>query len=89
MNGKGKSYYEPDYIKKVLEIYKKIIDEIKPVVSGKDLIKIGIKPNKNMGIILKKLYEMQLNEEFFTVDEGLKIALEFFFAWKNDFIFSC
>lgn len=77
MNGKGKSYYEPDYIKKVLEIYKKIIDEIKPVVSGKDLIKIGIKPNKNMGIILKKLYEMQLNEEFFTVDEGLKIALEF------------
>ena len=41
---------------------------------GRDLINMGIKPGPSMGKILKKLYQLQLDNEFETKEEGLKTA---------------
>lgn len=48
-------------------------DTIKPLVMGRDLLKIGIPPGKKMGKYLDKLYELQLDGVFHTTEEGLKI----------------
>ncbi len=48
-----------------------IINPIKPVVMGRHLIEIGYAPGKEMGDILKVLFEAQLDGSFDTVEEGL------------------
>jgi len=50
-------------------------EPIKPLVSGKDLINLGIKPSKEMGEILKKLYDLQLDEGIENREELLKNIL--------------
>jgi tRNA nucleotidyltransferase (CCA-adding enzyme) len=69
-------YQQPDqivqwYLKRKEELH---IDQetIKPIIMGKDLIKQGIKPGRQMGAYLKKLYELQLDGEFKTKEDGLK-----------------
>jgi tRNA nucleotidyltransferase (CCA-adding enzyme) len=37
----------------------------KPILMGRDLMDIGMKPSKEFGIILKNAYEAQLDGEFF------------------------
>lgn len=49
-------------------------DSIKPLIMGRDLIKMAVAPGPLMGKILKKLYELQLDNEFETKEEGLRIA---------------
>jgi tRNA nucleotidyltransferase (CCA-adding enzyme) len=49
-------------------------ETIKPLIMGRDLIKMAVAPGPLMGKILKKLYELQLDNEFETKKEGLKIA---------------
>jgi tRNA nucleotidyltransferase/poly(A) polymerase len=49
-------------------------DTIKPLIMGRDLIKMGVAPGPSMGKILKELYELQLDSEFETKKEGLQIA---------------
>jgi tRNA nucleotidyltransferase (CCA-adding enzyme) len=49
-------------------------ETIKPVIMGRDLIKMKVAPGPLMGKILKKLYELQLDNEFETKKEGLLIA---------------
>ncbi|MGB2845771.1 MAG: hypothetical protein WBC02_13030, partial [Candidatus Aminicenantaceae bacterium] len=49
-------------------------ESIKPLIMGRDLINMGIKPGPSMGKILKKLYQLQLDNEFETKEEGLKTA---------------
>jgi tRNA nucleotidyltransferase (CCA-adding enzyme) len=46
-------------------------ESIKPLIRGRDLLDLGIPPGKKMGILLKKLYELQLDGEFNTRDDGL------------------
>jgi len=41
---------------------------------GRDLIKLGLSPGPPMGKILKELYKSQLDNEFETKEQGLKIA---------------
>ena len=48
-----------------------IINPIKPIVMGRHLIEIGYEPGKEMGDILKVIFEAQLDGEFETVEEGL------------------
>ena len=43
----------------------------KPIVMGRDLIKAGVKPGPEMGKILSKLYELQLDGVFDNVEDGL------------------
>ena len=49
-------------------------ETIKPIIMGRDLIDLSVPPGPFMGEILKQLYQMQLDNEFETRDQGLKIA---------------
>ncbi len=49
-------------------------EAIKPLVYGRDLIAIGFKPGPKLGAVLKRLYEMQLDGEFETREEGIALA---------------
>lgn len=46
----------------------------KMIVAGKDLIKLGMKPGPELGVLLKKLFQMQLDGGFETVEAGILIA---------------
>ena len=43
----------------------------KPIVQGRDLIALGMKPGVRFGVILKAAYEAQLDGKFFTLEDGL------------------
>ena len=47
---------------------------IQPLILGRDLIDLGISPGLEMGAILKKLYQLQLDNEFETKAKGLILA---------------
>jgi tRNA nucleotidyltransferase (CCA-adding enzyme) len=49
-------------------------ESIKPLIMGRDLIRIGVAPGPRMGRILKKLYQLQLDNEFETKKQGLELA---------------
>lgn len=49
-------------------------ETIKPIIMGRDLIKMGVSPGPSMGKILKELYQLQLDNEFGTKEDGLKRA---------------
>lgn len=49
-------------------------ETIQPLIQGRDLIEMGVSPGPVMGKILKKLYQLQLDNEFETRPQGLKIA---------------
>jgi tRNA nucleotidyltransferase (CCA-adding enzyme) len=49
-------------------------ETIQSLIQGRDLIKMGVSPGPEMGKILKKLYQLQLDNEFETRSQGLKIA---------------
>jgi tRNA nucleotidyltransferase/poly(A) polymerase len=49
-------------------------ESIKPLIMGRDLIKKGVSPGPGMGKILNKLYQKQLDNDFESKEEGLKIA---------------
>ncbi len=49
-------------------------ETIKPLIMGRDLIKLGLAPGPEMGRILKKLYKLQLNGEFETKAQGREKA---------------
>jgi len=51
-------------------------ETIKPLIMGRDLIKLGLSPGPVMGKVLKELYRLQLDNEFDTKAQGLKIARE-------------
>ncbi len=49
-------------------------ETIQPLIMGRDLIKMGVSPGPLMGKYLKKLYHMQLDNEFDTKEKGLILA---------------
>lgn len=49
-------------------------ETIKPLVMGRDLVKMGVEPGPGMGKILKKLYKLQIDNRFETKAQGLKEA---------------
>jgi len=49
-------------------------ETIKPLVMGRDLIKLGVPPGPEMGKLLKKLYKLQLDNGFETKARGLERA---------------
>jgi tRNA nucleotidyltransferase (CCA-adding enzyme) len=51
-------------------------ETIKPLIMGRDLIKIGVSPGPPMGKLLNQLYQMQLDNEFETREKGIKKAKE-------------
>ncbi|OGD20624.1 MAG: hypothetical protein A2Y70_02915 [Candidatus Aminicenantes bacterium RBG_13_64_14] len=49
-------------------------ETIKPLVMGRDLLKLGVPPGPGMGKLLKKLYKLQLDNGFETKARGLERA---------------
>jgi tRNA nucleotidyltransferase/poly(A) polymerase len=49
-------------------------ETIKPLIMGRDLIRLGVPPGPGMGRILKRLYKIQLDNGFETKAEGLRRA---------------
>ncbi len=49
-------------------------ETIKPIVQGRDLIKLGMAPGPEMGRMLKRLYGLQLDSEFDSRAGGIKAA---------------
>ncbi len=49
-------------------------ESIRPLIMGRDLIDMGVDPGPGMGKILDELYQKQLDNDFETKEEGLKIA---------------
>ena len=49
-------------------------ETIQPLIMGRDLIELGVSPGPRMGKILKRLYELQLDNEFEDRTTGLKMA---------------
>jgi tRNA nucleotidyltransferase/poly(A) polymerase len=49
-------------------------ETIKPLIMGRDLLKLGVAPGPEMGRILKKLYVMQLDSEFDNRAAGLRVV---------------
>jgi hypothetical protein len=47
-----------------------------PIIMGRHLIPLGVQPGKEMGQILNKIYEAQLDGRFATVEEGIEYATE-------------
>jgi tRNA nucleotidyltransferase (CCA-adding enzyme) len=45
-----------------------------PIVLGRHLLELGVRPGPEVGVILKKLYERQLDGEIKTIDDGLAAA---------------
>jgi len=48
-------------------------DTIRPLILGRDLIALGVAPGREMGVQLKKLYDLQLDGAFHTRAQGLKL----------------
>lgn len=51
-------------------------ETIKPLIMGRDLIQMGVSPGPPMGKLLERLYQMQLDNEFETRENGLEKAKE-------------
>ncbi len=48
-------------------------DSIRPLIQGRDLLRLGIPPGERMGEYLERMYELQLDGAFHTTEEGLKL----------------
>lgn len=46
----------------------------KPIVRGRDLVALGMKPGPRFGEILKAAYEAQLDGAFFTLEQGIEFV---------------
>jgi tRNA nucleotidyltransferase (CCA-adding enzyme) len=55
------------------EEYRISRETIQPLIQGRDLIALGVAPGRQMGIHLKKLYNLQLDGVFHSRAQGLKI----------------
>jgi len=64
------------YIDKILEIYDKVKDEVKPIIMGRHLIDLGVEPGKRIGVLLKEIYRAQLDGKFSDLAGGLDYAKE-------------
>jgi tRNA nucleotidyltransferase (CCA-adding enzyme) len=55
------------------EEYRISQESIRPLIQGRDLITLGVAPGRQMGALLKELYDLQLDGSFRTRAQGLKI----------------
>lgn len=63
------------FLRRILEIYEEIQDEVAPIIKGRDIMTVapGVKPGPVFGKILDQVYQMQLDDEFTTYEDGMEI----------------
>ncbi len=49
-----------------------LTNKIEPIISGKDLINLGLKPSKEFSVILNKAYDAQFRELFFSKSDAMR-----------------
>jgi len=70
-----RSVEEEDWLlKRFKELGLENPEALKPIVMGRHLIPLGVKPGKEMGQILDALYEGQMDGKFTSAEEGIKYA---------------
>jgi tRNA nucleotidyltransferase (CCA-adding enzyme) len=47
-----------------------------PLLMGRHLLALGVRPGPQMGIILRQVYERQLDGRVTSIDEGIQAARE-------------
>ncbi len=85
--GRGQRIGKSEEIIWLEETIKKMkidINQLKPLVMGRDLIKIGVKPSPRMGKLLKRIYEAQLDGLFKEKKEGLQLISDWIESEKGD-----
>lgn len=72
----GKASLKPHrwLMEKYKELGLKEKQALEPVIKGRHLIEIGVAPGKEMGKLLDRLYEAQLDGKFKTVSDGIEFA---------------
>lgn len=48
-----------------------------PIVLGRHLLELGVRPGPEVGVLLKKIYERQLDGEFTSLEQGVALAKSF------------
>lgn len=67
---------DTSHVERIVTMWQEIKNEIKPFVTGKHLIELGMKPSPEFGVILKAVFEAQLDGAFSTVEEGVVFTRE-------------
>lgn len=62
---------DTSYVDKIVSVYREIENEIKPIVLGRHLINLGMKPSPEFGKILRNAFEAQIDGKFNTLEEGI------------------
>lgn len=65
-------YEVESFLEEILNMYDEVQNEIKPLVKGKHLIDIGMKPSPLFGNILRKAFDAQIDGLFNTLEDGIK-----------------
>lgn len=73
---------EIDWLKEKAEELKIASCAPKPIIQGRDLINLGLKPSPKFGIIIAKCFEAQLDEKFTDYASGIEFLQEII---KTDF----
>lgn len=60
----------------LIDRMERLVGSIEPIVMGRHLMDIGVKPGPLMGQMLQKLYDLQLRGEFDDLESGLVKAKE-------------
>ncbi len=56
----------------------------KPLLLGRHLLELGMKPGPEMGALLKQVYEKQLDGEIKTAEEGIALASQLLVSQRKD-----
>jgi tRNA nucleotidyltransferase (CCA-adding enzyme) len=64
----------PEVIDEIIRLSNKIGEKVEPLIMGRHLIELNVKPGPRMGEILKELFEAQLDGEFDNVEDGIEFA---------------
>jgi len=66
---------DEDFLSQILEIYEEVQNEVDPLILGRHIMMVApdIPPGPIYGKILDRVYQMQLDDEFTTQEEGLDV----------------
>lgn len=64
----------PESVIRLGDFMEKVSDQIKPLLMGRHLIEMGVKPGPAIGVICRAVYEMQLNGDVRDLDQALIVA---------------
>lgn len=65
-----------EWLLKTIEEYNINKETVKPVIMGRDLIKLGVSSGPVMGKILSEIFDIQIDDGFKDKEEGLLVAKE-------------